>query len=76
MKAAALAELELLRGSDVARMLGISRQAVHELHRRGRAPKPAVTLPYGALWAREDVDAWAEERRRARARRNGAADEG
>ena len=53
MKPAALAELELLRGSDVARRLGISRQAVHELHRRGRAPEPAITPPGGPLWSRE-----------------------
>jgi predicted DNA-binding transcriptional regulator AlpA len=73
MTSAALAELELLRGSDVARELGISRQAVHKLHRSGRAPQPAIALPYGPLWARKDVDRWAKERRQARARRRSGA---
>jgi hypothetical protein len=58
----ALLKLELLRGSDVARELGISRQAVHQAYRRGRAPAPTVVLPFGPLWSRADVDRWAARR--------------
>ena len=73
MTTAALRELELLRGSDVARVLGVSRQRVHQLVVEGQAPEPAITLPWGPLWARQDIDRWAEERRQAQARRGSGA---
>jgi hypothetical protein len=80
MAPSALGELELVTASDVARMVGCTRQNVSKLARKSAAgvsrsgfPAPAITYAAGALWSREAVERWAESRQK-QARRNGAAD--
>jgi prophage regulatory protein len=57
---------ELLGASDVARLLGVSRQRVYQLlEEREDFPRPAAELARGALWRRHEVEAWARARRTA-----------
>jgi hypothetical protein len=79
VSSSALTELDLLTATEVARMLGCTRQNVSKLARKSAAgvsrsgfPAPAITYAAGALWDRRAVERWEEERRQARARRNGA----
>lgn len=57
---------ELLGASDVARLLGVSRQRVYQLlEERADFPRPAAALARGSVWRRHDVEAWARGRRSA-----------
>ncbi len=54
----------LLGASDVARLLGVSRQRVYQLlGEREDFPRPKVRLSRGSLWRRDEVEAWAGARR-------------
>jgi len=45
--------------SEIAAMLGISRQRVHQLVAEDADfPKPTVVLNAGAVWERAAVEAW------------------
>lgn len=56
---------ELLGASDVAEILGISRQRVYQLlEERADFPRPAAGLARGWLWRRGEVEAWAARYRR------------
>lgn len=52
----------LVGAQEIARMLGVSRQRVHQLTSRLDFPKPVVTLAMGNVWRREDVEKWAKQR--------------
>ena len=54
---------ELMGATDVARLLGISRQRVYQLSSESAFPAPAAHLARGALWSRADVEAWREHRK-------------
>lgn len=55
---------ELLGASDVARLLGLSRQRVYQLlEEREDFPRPVVELARGSLWRRQEVEAWGRSRR-------------
>ena len=52
----------LLGATDVARLLGVSRQRLYQLTDRPGFPPPATQLARGALWRREDIEAFAATR--------------
>jgi prophage regulatory protein len=55
---------ELVGATDIARMLGVSRQRVYQLLGKPGFPEPARRLARGALWNRREIDAWATTARR------------
>ena len=62
---------ELVGVSEVAEVLGVSRQRVNELDRlaqrpttRNPFPEPIARLRAGPVWDKRDVDAWQERRSR------------
>ena len=56
-----MAELDIVGVSEVAQMLGVSRQRIHALARdhRNNFPKPSATLAAGRIWLRKDIEQWA-----------------
>jgi predicted DNA-binding transcriptional regulator AlpA len=54
---------ELMGATDVARLLGVSRQRVYQLIADAGFPSPASNLARGALWSRADVEAWSGRRK-------------
>lgn len=54
----------LLGATDVAHLLGVSRQRLYQLTERPGFPPPATQLARGALWRREDIEAFAAGRPR------------
>jgi predicted DNA-binding transcriptional regulator AlpA len=49
----------LLGASDVAKLLGVSRQRVYELlDTHEDFPRPVASLARGAVWDRGQVEAW------------------
>ena len=54
---------ELVGVAEIAEMLGVSRQRVHQLVRAKTIgfPRPVAELSAGAIWAREDVEKWARK---------------
>jgi predicted DNA-binding transcriptional regulator AlpA len=54
----------LLGATDIARMLGVSQQRFYQLMERPGFPAPATELARGALWRRQDIEAFAEVRSR------------
>jgi predicted DNA-binding transcriptional regulator AlpA len=55
----------LLGASEVANLLGVSRQRVYQLKTTYPTfPKPIVQLARGALWSGIEVDRWARQWRR------------
>ncbi len=45
---------------EIAQMLGVSPQRVHQLLQTGDFPEPVADLAIGKVWRREDIEAWAE----------------
>ena len=52
----------LVGAAEIASMLGISRQRVHQVTTRPGFPAPVVVLSMGKVWHREEVLAWDRER--------------
>lgn len=47
--------------TEVAAMLGVSRQRVHQLTREDAGfPKPSAVLTAGHVWERRAIEEWAE----------------
>ena len=44
---------------EIAELLGVSQQRVHQLLTRPDFPEPVVVLAIGSIWRREDVEEWA-----------------
>ena len=58
---AGVAELMRLAGrTELAEMLGVSRQRARELTERADFPPPIAELRRGPIWKIDDVAAWAE----------------
>jgi predicted DNA-binding transcriptional regulator AlpA len=55
--------LDLVGATDVARVLGVSRQRVYQLAEQRGFPQPAARLARGVLWSRGEIEAWREARR-------------
>lgn len=47
--------------AEIARMLGVSRQRVHQMLAAGDFPEPIAELAVGRVWRRADVEAWARK---------------
>ena len=59
--------LDLVGGAEVAQLLGVSRQRVHEIVRTAADfPEPVAELAAGRIWQRSDVEAWMAARDRQR----------
>jgi predicted DNA-binding transcriptional regulator AlpA len=50
---------ELVGVAEIAEMLGVTRQRVHQLTKAPEFPRPVAELSAGSIWAREDVERWA-----------------
>ena len=58
--------LDLVGVAEVAAMMGVSRQRVHEVIRSDADfPEPVADLAAGRIWQRRDVEAWMKARQRA-----------
>ncbi len=51
----------LMGTSEVAALLGVSRQRVQQLSKTEQFPEPVARLAAGPIWEREDVERWAHE---------------
>lgn len=49
---------------EIAEMLGVSQQRVHQLLAKGGFPPPLAELAIGQVWERNAVEAWARARGR------------
>ena len=47
--------------TEIARLLGVSRQRVHQLSKADGFPEPAAVLAAGPVWETATVEAWARE---------------
>ena len=52
---------ELVGRGEIADMLGISRQRVHELTQRKDFPEPVGQIGGRGVWRKKDVEAWARQ---------------
>lgn len=51
----------LVGNTEIAAMLGLTRQRVHQLTKENADfPRPTVVLKGGAVWERDAIVAWAE----------------
>jgi predicted DNA-binding transcriptional regulator AlpA len=55
------AQRGLMRTSDVAAFLGVSRQRVDQLAETDRFPAPRLVAGH-RMWDRPEIEAWADER--------------
>lgn len=51
----------VLRPSQVADLLGVSRATLHRMVRDGRFPPPRYIGPASPRWARSTVETWVED---------------
>lgn len=51
----------LMGVTEIAQLLGVTRQRVHQLRQLDDFPEPTATLAAGAIWLRADIEAWARE---------------
>lgn len=52
----------LMGVSEIADMLGVSRQQVHKLAQRPDFPPPLAVLRVGKIWRASDIEKWAQTR--------------
>jgi predicted DNA-binding transcriptional regulator AlpA len=57
----------LVGTAEIADMLGVSRQRVHQLTSREDFPEPIAVLASATIWEREAVEEWARRTGRQRA---------
>jgi predicted DNA-binding transcriptional regulator AlpA len=62
-------EPALVGATDVARMIGVSRQRVYQLAATVAFPRAVAQLARGAMWRRADVEGWIAVRAAQTARR-------
>ena len=55
----ALVAPELMGVAEIAELLGVSRQRVHQLTKVAGFPRPVAELSAGSIWEREAVEEWA-----------------
>src|SRR5205809_361383 len=57
--------LDVVGVAEIAQLLAVSRQRVHEIIRNDESfPEPAADLAAGRIWQRGDVEAWMASRHR------------
>jgi hypothetical protein len=49
----------MLRIVDIAEVLGVSHQRMHQIYKQGGLPEPARRDAIGPLWERVDIEKWA-----------------
>jgi predicted DNA-binding transcriptional regulator AlpA len=66
---------ELVGVAEIADILGVTRQRVHQLMRtRSDFPPPLAELAIGRVWDRKDIERWSQSLNRRRGpRRSGTA---
>ena len=52
----------LVGATEIAEILGVSRQRVHQLAASPDFPRPEVELSAGKVWSREAIERWMAER--------------
>jgi excisionase family DNA binding protein len=57
-------EDKLLKASEVARWLGVSRSTVHRWAEAGNLPKPYEIGESAVRWRKSEIETWLEERKR------------
>ena len=50
---------DLVGTSEIAELLGVTNQRVHQLAEQEGFPEPVAVLAAGRIWERADVEAWA-----------------
>ncbi len=53
--------VDLVGLTEIAELLGVSRQRVDQLAQGDDFPEPVSVLAAGRVWKRADVEAWARE---------------
>ena len=53
--------VDLVGAAEIADMLGVSRQRVHQLAGEDGFPEPIGQISSGRIWTREDIDEWARQ---------------
>lgn len=61
---------DILGTSEVAKVLGVSKQRIHALRKNERFPKPFHTLASTPLWDKREIDAFIKEWRPWKAEAN------
>ncbi|HMJ75484.1 MAG TPA: hypothetical protein VK507_05900 [Iamia sp.] len=54
-------QLDLMGTTEIAKLLGVSRQRADQLSRTDGFPDPVAEIAAGRIWLRADVEAWARE---------------
>ena len=49
---------DLVGTTEVAELLGVTRQRIHELRKAGRFPEPMVELAAGPIWLRPAIESF------------------
>lgn len=49
----------LVGAAEIASMLGVTRQRVHQLAETPGFPEPEAVLASGRVWKRTEIEAWA-----------------
>ena len=57
--------------SEIAQLLGVSRQRAHQLAQSEDFPKPIAVLAAGKIWEAKRIEAWAQRRRDGRTKHEG-----
>lgn len=52
---------ELVGLTEIATLLGVSRQRVHQLASQPDFPEPRARLSAGLVWNLDDIELWARE---------------
>lgn len=47
--------------TEVAELLGVTRQRAHQLSKASGFPEPTARLSAGLIWLRKDIEKWARE---------------
>jgi len=55
-------DIELMGTSEIAALLGVSRQRVLVIARQPGFPKPLAVLKMGNVWRSRDIQEWAKRR--------------
>lgn len=50
----------LVGAAEIAIMLGVSKQRVHQLAAAASFPEPVAVLSAGTIWLRSDIEDWME----------------
>jgi predicted DNA-binding transcriptional regulator AlpA len=51
----------LMGTTEIAKLLGVSRQRVGQLAQGGTFPEPVARLAAGPIWESADIERWARE---------------